>query len=190
MNFDFKQIFTATMVLFAVIDIVGSVPILIDLRKKVGTIESGKASFVACVIMIIFLFLGESILELIGIDVSSFAVAGSFVIFFLAMEMILGIQLFKDDKPETASIVPIAFPIVAGAGSLTSILSLRAEYYVENILVAIIINILFVYLVLKLSKSTEKFIGRSAIGIIRKIFGIILLAIAVKLFTSNIGNLI
>ncbi len=190
MNFDIKEIFTATMILFAIIDIVGSLPIIINLRRKVGKIESGKASIVACIIMILFLFLGESILNLIGIDVNSFAVAGSFVIFFLAIEMILGIQLFKDENPETTSIVPIAFPLVAGAGSLTSILSLKAEYYTENIIIAIILNICFVYLVLKLSKKTENLIGKSGINIIRKIFGIVLMAIAVKLFTSNISNLI
>lgn len=188
--FDIKEVFTATMILFAVIDIVGSLPILIDFRKKVGTIESGKASIVACVIMILFLFFGKFILSLIGIDVNSFAVAGSFVMFFIAVEMILGIRVFKNEEPETASIVPIAFPIIAGPGTLTSILSLKAEYHTENILIAIIFNIFLVYLVLKLSKNADKIISSSAINVIRKVFGIIILAIAVKLFTSNISNLI
>ena len=139
------------MVLFAVIDILGSVPIIISLRKKVGHIQSEKASIVAASIMVAFLFVGERILNLIGIDVNSFAVAGAFVIFFLAIEMILGITLYKDDQPESASVVPIAFPLIAGAGTMTSILSLRAEYEVQNIVVAIVVNIIFVYLVLKSS---------------------------------------
>jgi multiple antibiotic resistance protein len=140
--------------------------------------------------MIGFLFVGEEILNLIGIDINSFAVAGSFVILFLALEMILGITLYKDDIPETASIVPLAFPMIAGAGTMTSLLSLRAEYQVLNIIIAIIINIIFVYIVLKSSKHIDRFLGSSGINIIRKVFGIVLLAIAVKLFTSNIGQLI
>ena len=142
-NFNFREIVTASMVLFAVIDIIGSVPIIISLRNKVGHIQSGKASVVSACIMVAFLFVGEEILNLIGIDVNSFAVAGSFVIFFLAIEMILGITLYRDDQPESASIVPIAFPLIAGAGTVTTLLSLRAEYYVENIIVAIIINVIF-----------------------------------------------
>jgi multiple antibiotic resistance protein len=186
---NFKEIATASMVLFAVIDIVGSVPIIISLRNKVGHIQSEKASLVAGMIMILFLFVGESILKLIGIDVNSFAVAGAIVIFFLAIEMILGITLYKDDEPETASIVPIAFPLIAGAGTMTSLLSLRAEYRVENIIVAVIFNILIVYLVLKSSKKIEHFLGKNGLSIIRKVFGVILLAIAVKLFTANIHEL-
>lgn len=187
MNFDIKEIGTATMILFAVIDIVGSVPIILDLRQKVGKIQSEKASLVALLIMIVFLFVGESILGLIGIDVSSFAIAGSFILFFLAIEMILGIRLYKDDEPNTASIVPIAFPLIAGAGTMTSLLSLRAEYAVENIIVAIVVNILLVYIVLKLSGKIEKILGKGGIAILRKVFGVILLAIAVKLFKTNIG---
>ena len=189
LNFDFREIATSSMILFAVIDIVGSIPIIIGLRNKVGHIQSEKASIVAAIMMIAFLFVGEEILNLIGIDVNSFAVAGAFIIFFLAIEMILGISLYKDDAPETASIVPLAFPMIAGAGTMTSLLSLRAEYHVENIIVAIIVNIIFVYIVLKLSKRIEKILGASGIGIIRKIFGVILLAIAVKLFASNINQL-
>jgi multiple antibiotic resistance protein len=187
MQFNIKEIFTVGMVLFAVIDIVGSIPIIIDLRQKVGHIKSEKASIVAMVLMIAFLFLGESILNLIGIDVSSFAIAGSFVLFFLALEMILGINLYRDDIPETASIVPIAFPLIAGAGTMTSLLSLRAEYAVQNIIVAIIINIVVVYAVLKLSTKIEKILGSGGIAILRKVFGIILLAIAIKLFRTNVG---
>ena len=140
--------------------------------------------------MITFLFLGEEILKLIGIDINSFAVAGSLVILFLALEMILGITLFRNAAPETASIVPIAFPMIAGAGTMTSLLSLRAEFDVSNIIIAILINILFVYIILKSSKLIERILGKSGIVIIQKVFGIILLAIAVKLFTSNIGQLL
>ncbi|WP_350289343.1 MarC family protein [uncultured Croceitalea sp.] len=190
MNFDFKEIVTATMVLFAVIDILGSIPIIIGLRKKVGRIQSEKASIVAACLMVAFLFVGESILSLIGIDVNSFAVAGAFIIFFLAIEMVLGISLYKDDEPESASIVPIAFPLIAGAGTMTSLLSLRAEYYVENIIAAIIINIIFVYIVLKSSLKIEKILGKNGLNIIRKVFGVILLAIAVKLFATNINALL
>lgn len=189
MSFDFKQILTASMILFAVIDIVGSIPIIISLRTKVGHIQSEKASIIALLIMVAFLFVGEEILKLIGIDVNSFAVAGAFIIFFMAIEMILGITLYKDDVPETASIVPIAFPLIAGAGTMTSLLSLRAEYDVQNIIVAIIVNIIFVYLVLKSSGKIAKALGKNGISVIRKVFGVILLAIAVKLFTSNINQL-
>lgn len=189
MNFSIKEIATATMVLFAVIDIVGNVPIIISLRKKVGHIQSGKASVVAAIIMILFLFVGEEILKLIGIDVNSFAVAGAFVLFFLAIEMILGVAIYKDDEPESASIVPIAFPLIAGAGTMTSLLALRAEFHVENIITAIIINVIIVYIVLKSSAKIERFLGKSGLGIIRKVFGVILLAIAVKLFASNINQL-
>ena len=189
LNLNFKEIATSGMVLFAVIDIIGSIPIIIGLRTKVGHIQSEKASIVAALIMIAFLFVGKEILNLIGIDVYSFAVAGSFIIFFLAIEMILGITLYKDDAPESASIVPIAFPLIAGAGTMTSLLSLRAEYEVENIIVAIIINIIFVYIVLKSSKRIERILGKNGISIIRKVFGVILLAIAVKLITANINAL-
>ena len=189
MGFSFKQVITATMVLFAVIDIIGSIPIIIDLREKVGRIQSEKASIVAAIIMVAFLFIGEEILHLIGINVYSFAVAGSFILFFLAIEMILGIQLYKNDTPETASIVPLAFPLIAGAGTLTSLLSLRAEFEVINIVIAIVINIIFVYAVLKLSHKIERFLGKQGINIIRKVFGVVLLAIAVKLFASNIKGL-
>ena len=188
--FEFKEIFSASLVLFAVIDIVGNIPLIISLRGKVGHIQSEKASLVAALIMIGFLFLGEEILKLIGIDINSFAVAGSFVILFLALEMILGITLYKDDIPETASIVPLAFPMIAGAGTMTSLLSLRAEYHVFNIIIAILINIIFVYIVLKSSKHIERFLGASGINIIRKVFCIVLLAIAVKLITTIIGQLL
>ncbi len=187
--FNFKETFTAAMILFAVIDIIGSVPIIIDLRSKVGHVQSEKASIVAGILMIVFMFVGERMLNLIGIDVNSFAVAGAFIIFFIALEMILGVQLYKDEAPETAAIIPIAFPLIAGAGTLTSVLSLRAEYAAVNIIIAIIVNILFVYLVLKNSGRIESLIGKQGINVIRKIFGVILLAIAVKLFATNIKEL-
>ena len=188
MAFNFKEVFTVTMVLFAVIDIVGNIPIIIDLRQKVGHIQSEKATLIAGVIMISFLFLGKSILNLIGIDVNSFAVAGSLILFFLALEMTLGISLYKEEEtnPLTASVFPLAFPLIAGPGSLTSILSLRAEYDVLTIAIAIVINMVFMYVVLKTSAKIERMIGENGIRIIRKIFGVILLAIAVKLFASNI----
>ena len=192
MNFNFKEIFTAFMVLFAVIDIVGNIPIIIDLRKKVGHIQSGKASIIAGIIMIMFLFLGQGLLELIGIDVYSFAVAGSFILFFIALEMILGITLYKDDEDAesiTATVFPLAFPLIAGPGSLTTLLSLRAEFHIENIILAVLCNVVVIYIVLKTSPKIERIIGANGIKIIRKIFGVILLAIAIKLFAANIQAL-
>ncbi|MGY5849212.1 MarC family protein [Salegentibacter sp. F14] len=188
-HFDLKQVFTAGMILFAVIDIIGNIPIIIDLRKKVGHIQSEKASIVAGILMIVFLFLGKEILNLIGIDVNSFAVAGAFILFFLALEMILGISLYKDDEPETASIVPLAFPLIAGAGTMTTLVSLQAEYQTINIIVAILINLIVVYAVLKASAKIERILGSQGISVIRKVFGVILLAIAVKLFATNIQSL-
>ena len=193
MNFNLKEILTAFMVLFAVIDIVGNIPIIIDLRKKAGHIQSGKASIIALIIMIIFLFLGKSLLTLIGIDVNSFAVAGAFILFFIALEMILGITLYKDDGGGsgaiTATVFPLAFPLIAGPGSLTTLLSLRAEFKIENIIVAVVLNIIVLYIVLKTSSKIERLIGPTGIQIIRKVFGVILLAISVKLFTQNIKML-
>lgn len=191
MNFSIKEIATATMVLFAVIDIIGSIPIIISLKEKSGTIKSGRASVIAAIVLIVFLFIGEKILSLIGINVYEFAVAGSFILFFIALEMILGIKLFKqsDGNLEMATVFPIAFPIVAGPGSLTSLLSLRAEYELENIIVAIIINVIVVFIVLRTSGTLQRFLGKNGIAIIEKIFGVILLAISVKLFTSNIQEL-
>ena len=160
-----------------------------NLRNKMGHIQSEKATIVAAIIMISFLFVGEEILKLIGIDANSFAVAGSFVLFFLALEMILGIQLYKEDNPSTASIVPIAFPLIAGAGTMTTILSLRAVYDKINIIIAILINVILVYGVLKSSGKIERLLGNNGLGVIRKIFGVILLAIAVKLFAANVKGL-
>ncbi|MCT8339106.1 MarC family protein [Luteirhabdus pelagi] len=191
MNFITKEILTATMVLFAVIDIIGSIPVIISLREKAKKIKSGRASIIAAVVMVFFLFLGEEILKLIGINVNEFAVAGAFILFFIALEMILGVTLFKEKEGgrDMATVFPIAFPIVAGPGSLTTLLSLRAEYEMENIIVAIIINIVVVFIVLKTSSRLQNILGKNGIAIIEKIFGVILLAIAVKLFTSNIQEL-
>jgi multiple antibiotic resistance protein len=192
MNLNFKEILTAFMVLFAVIDIVGNIPIIIDLRKKAGHIQSGKASIIAGIIMILFLFLGQSLLGLIGIDVNSFAVAGSFILFFIALEMILGITLYKDDgevNAITASVFPLAFPLIAGPGSLTTLLSLRSEFHIENIITAVLLNVLLIYIVLKTSSKIERIIGPNGILIIRKVFGVVLLAISVKLFATNIKEL-
>jgi len=176
------------MILFAVIDVVGSLPVLIDVKNKVGSIESGKATWVSGLIMIVFLFVGESILKLIGISVNDFAIAGSFIIFFIALEMILGMRFFKDDSSSTASVVPIAFPLIAGTGTLTTLLSIRAEFVeIENIIVAILLNLVVVYIVLKNMHRLEKLLGPGGINILRKVFGVILLSIAVKLFRSNLG---
>jgi len=190
MNFNLSEILSVTMVLFAVIDILGDIPIIVGLREKVGHIQSEKASILAFVIMVAFLFFGNKILRLLGVDVNSFAVAGSFVIFFLALEMVLGLSLFREETPTSASIVPIAFPLIAGAGTLTSLLSLRAEYALENIIVGILINVLLVYLVLKNTDRFGKWLGPGGISILRKVFGVVLLAIAVKLFTANIQQLL
>jgi len=189
MGLDFKEILTVGMVLFAVIDIVGTVPIIVDLRQKHGHIESEKASLVAGIIMIVFLFIGEEFLNIIGIDVHSFAVAGSFVLFFLALEMILGIRIYRDEEAGSASIVPIAFPLIAGAGTMTTLLSLRSQYHAENIVIAIVLNIFLVYAVLKSSSKIEKMLGKTGLGVVRKAFGVVLLAIAVKLFAANVKGL-
>ena len=166
MNFNIKEIFTAFMVLFAVIDIVGNIPIIIDLRKKAGHIQSEKASVIAGVIMIIFLFIGESILKLVGIDVHSFAVAGAFILLFIALEMILGITLYKQEEGSSlnATVFPLAFPLIAGPGSLTTLLSLRSEFHTENIILAVIINVLLIFIVLKTSAKIERLIGQNGIN--------------------------
>ena len=191
MKFNLEEIAITSMILFAVIDIIGSIPLIIALKQKGAEIKPLKVTIVSLVIMIAFLFLGESILNVIGVDVKSFSVAGAFVLFFMALEMILGIELFKTDEAnqKSASIVPLAFPIIAGAGSMTSILSLRAEYESLNIVAAIIINMLLVLVVLKLTKKIEHLLGTAGIAVMKKVFGIILLAIAVKLFSSNIKEL-
>lgn len=192
MNLNIKEIFTVFMVLFAVIDIIGNIPIIIDLRKKAGHIQSEKASVIAGIIMIVFLFVGEPLLGFLGVTVHSFAVAGSFILFFIALEMILGITLYKEDEDDAlnASVFPIAFPLIAGPGSLTTLLSLKAEYQWENILIAILLNVIVIFVVLKTSSRIEKIIGQNGIKIVRKVFGVILLAIAVKIFAENLPELL
>ena len=186
MGFNYNDALSAFLILFAVIDILGSIPIIVTLRKKVGQVQSEKATLVAGAIMIVFLFLGERILHLLGVDVQSFAIAGSFVLFFLALEMILGITLYKEESPNTASIVPIAFPMIAGAGTMTSLVSLRAEFDNINIIIAIVLYMIVVYAVLKNTERIERFLGSGGLSILRKVFGVILLAIAVKLFFANL----
>ena len=189
MHLDFVEIFSAFIVLFAVIDILGSIPIIIDLKDKSGEINAIQATTVAFVILVIFLFVGEAMLNLFGVDISSFAIAGSFVLFFLALEMIIGRDIFKYDMPGGASIVPIAFPLIAGAGSFTTILSIRAEYEILNIIIALFLNMVAVFIVLRSTRLIERLLGKGGIYILKKFFGIILLAISIKLFTSNFAVL-
>lgn len=186
--FDLKQILSVSLILFSVIDILGSIPIIINLRKKVGHIQSGKATIVAGLLMLTFLLVGKSILTLFGIGVEDFAIAGALIIFALGAEMILGIELFKPDPEATASasIVPIAFPLIAGAGTLTTILTLKAEFEQANIAIGILLNLIFVYIVLKSTTWLERKLGKTGVDVLRRIFGIILLSIAVKIFKTNV----
>ncbi|MDH3649132.1 MAG: MarC family protein [Saprospiraceae bacterium] len=182
-----KEIISVTLILFSVIDIPGSLPIIINLKKQGNQIESGKAALIAGVIMIGFLFFGRSLLSLFGVDISSFAVAGAIVIFLIGLEMILGIRIFKDDPRSGAStIVPVAFPLIAGAGTLTTIITLKASFTEWNILISILVNMLLVYLTLRSSTWIGKKIGQSGVDVLRKVFGIILLAISVKLIKENL----
>ena len=183
------SVFSAFMVLFAVIDIPGSIPIIIDLKQKHGKIEATKATLVATATLFAFLFIGKGILSIFGVDIASFAIAGSFILLFLALEMILGIELFKSDENDNsgASIVPLAFPMIAGAGSITSLLSLKAEYSTLNIGIALLLNMLLVFIVLKNTAFVEKVLGKGGIMVLKKVFGIILLSIAIKLFMTNTG---
>jgi multiple antibiotic resistance protein len=191
MSFNLKEILSAFVVLFAIIDITGSIPVIVDLRQRKGKIEAGKVSLISFLTMVIFLIGGEAILNLFGVNVSSFAVAGSIVIFVLAAEMIFDVRIFKDESPSEASyIVPLVFPLIAGAGAFTTLLSLRAEYSILNIIIAVALNMMVVYGVLKATDKIERFLGKGTIYILRKFFGIILLAIAVKLFTSNLDPLL
>lgn len=191
-GFNWGELFKATTVLFAVIDVVGSVPIIIKLKESSGgSLHEARTSIVSFFIMIGFLILGESILKLFGVTIESFAVAGALILFAMALEMILGVRIFRDEVTgKTASIVPLAFPIIAGAGTMTTLVSLKAEFQEINIVLAIIINVIIVYITLKLTKRIENLLGVGGIAILKKVFGIILLAIAIKLFTSNLQALI
>lgn len=191
MGFSFEEIGIAFMVLFAVIDIIGSIPIILKVKQSAGEINPLRATLVSLILMIVFLFAGEWVLNLFGVDIRAFAVAGSFILFALSIEMIMGVTLFKEDKSSSkiASIVPIAFPIIAGAGTMTTLLSLRAEYEMINIVIAVFLNIVIVFFTLKLTKRIERLLGPGGIAILKKAFGIILLAIAVKLFAENASAL-
>jgi multiple antibiotic resistance protein len=190
-NITLKEIVTISLTLFAVIDILGSIPVLASLRIKMGgEIRSLQATLVSGALMIGFLLVGEQFLGFLGLDVQSFAVAGSIVIFIIGLEMVLGIDFFKpDNNPKSGSVVPIAFPLIAGSGTLTAVMSLRANYHVVNIFIGILINLIVVYLVLRSLKWIERVLGPNGMIVIRKFFGVILLAIAVKIFSTNVQNL-
>lgn len=191
MEMNLKEILSAFVVLFAIIDIIGSLPIIVDLKQRKGSIHPERVSLVSFFTMIVFLFAGEAILHLFNVTVSTFAIAGSIVIFVLAAEMIFDIRIFKDESPKEASyIVPLVFPLIAGAGSFTTLLTLRAEYHGINIAIALAFNMILVYFVLKMTDKIERFLGKGTIYVLRKFFGIILMAIAVKLFTSNLDPLL
>lgn len=191
MKFDIIEIGKVFMILFAVIDIIGNIPVIIKLKEKSGKIEALKASIVALLIMLVFLFAGESLLAILGVNVKAFAVAGSLILFALAFEMIFGIELFRDDAAsyKVVSIVPLAFPLIAGAGTMTTLISLTVDYSVLNIAIAVVLNMIIVYFVLRLTRKIEHFLGEGGIAILKKVFGIILLAIAVKLFADNAKEL-
>ncbi len=185
-NFSIQEIASVSLTLFAVIDILGSIPLIINIKAKAGQIESEKATLAAGLIMFVFLFLGDNILRLFGIDLSSFAIAGAIILFLLGMEMLLGIHIFKSSATSNSmSIVPLAFPIIAGAGTMTTLSSLRTAYELPNIMIGILVNLLFVYVVLKNTQWIENKLGEGGIEVLRKIFGMILVAIAIKLFKDN-----
>lgn len=191
MNIDFNTLLTVTFTLFAVIDIVGSVPILISLKQKMGGINEFRATLVSGALMVLFLFLGEAFLNMLGLDVKSFAVGGSIVIFILGLEMVLGLEFFKSEQNvKAATLVPIAFPLIAGSGTLTTIMSLRANYGETTLLIAILVNLIIVYIVLKSLTVIAKILGPAGLIAVRKFFGVILLAIAVKIFATNAPGLI
>ncbi len=181
------EILAAFMVLFAIIDIPGSIPIIIDIKSKSGVVKPMKVTIVSFLIFVSFLFIGNPLLGIFGIDVSSFAIAGSFIIFLIAMEMVLGIDIFRHDPSGTGSIFPIAFPLIAGAGSITTILSLKAEYHTINIFIALVLNMVVVYYVLRLTSLFERILGAGGLQVLKKVFGVILLSIAIKLFLTNTG---
>jgi multiple antibiotic resistance protein len=190
MQFQFDQLLTVIFTLFAVIDIVGSIPLLISMKEKVGTIKSMQVTLISGGLMIAFMFLGKPFLKILGLDVKSFAVGGSIVIFLLGLEMVLGHEIFKGDKNgHTGSVVPIAFPIIAGSGTLTTIMSLKANFEEVYILAGILVNLLIIYIVLKSLNFIERLLGPGGLLAVRKFFGVILLAIAVKIFSSNVGAL-
>lgn len=187
LNFDISQIVTLSFTLFAVIDVLGSIPVIISIKKTSGDISAAQATLVSGGLMLLFFFVGEQMLNFMGLDINSFAIAGSIVIFILGLEMVLGLEFFRSEKDiKTGAVVPIAFPLIAGSGTLTTIMSLKAEYYAFNILIAILLNLIFIYITLRSINFIEKILGPSGISVVRKFFGVILLAIAVKIFKGNI----
>jgi len=185
---DFKEITTLSFTLFAVIDVLGSIPVLISLKSKMGKISATQATIVSGALMLIFFFVGEQMLNFMGLDIHSFAIAGSIVIFILGLEMVLGIEFFRSDKDiKTGSVVPIAFPLIAGSGTLTTVMSLKADYDPYNILVAILLNLIFIFVTLRSINFIERILGPSGVSVVRKFFGVILLAIAIKIFRGNVG---
>ena len=191
LHFDIQEIISAFVVLFAVIDITGLVPIIIDLKEKGNEINAGKAAFYSLFSFIVFLFMGNMMLQLFHVDISSFAIAGSLVIFVMAIEMIFGVEIFKMDGPAgSATIVPIVFPLIAGAGSFTTLLSLRALYSLLDIIIALVLNLLIIYIVIKRVNIIEKLLGKGGVYVLRKFFGIILLAISVRMFIDNLTKLL
>jgi multiple antibiotic resistance protein len=191
LKFDINQLLTVSFTLFAVIDIVGSIPLLHALKKKIGGLHEGKATLISGALMVLFLFGGEQFLRILGVDQRSFAVGGSIVIFILGLEMVLGIELFKSDPDEKASVVvPIASPLIAGSGTLTTIMSLKANFDTSIILMGIVLNLIFIFIVLKTMDYVEKILGPAGMIAIRKFFGVILLAIAVKIFSTNLRGLL
>ena len=187
MDFNLREIFAAFLVLFAIIDILGSIPIIIDIKSRAGIVHPMRVTVVSFLILCAFLFIGTPLLGVFGVDISSFAIAGAFIIFLIAMEMILGIELFKQDAHGSGSVFPIAFPLIAGAGSITTILSIKAEYSTINIFIALLLNMVIIFFVLKLTSLFEKILGKSGLSLLKKVFGVILLSIAIKLFLSNTG---
>ncbi len=191
MNLDPKELLTVSFTLFAVIDIVGSVPILISLKEKMGGIRELRATLISGALMILFLFVGKGFLNLLGLDVKSFAVGGSIVIFILGLEMVLGLEFFKSDSNvKAATVVPIAFPLIAGSGTLTTLMSLKANYGETTILIAVLVNLIIVFAVLKSLGAIARLLGPAGLIAVRKFFGVILLAIAVKIFATNAPGLI
>lgn len=189
-SISFKEIITISLILFAVIDILGSIPVILDIKSKVGNVDARQATIVSGIIMFVFLFVGNQILKLIGVDLASFSIAGSIVIFLIGLEMILNRDIFKTQgDSKTSTIVPIAFPIIAGAGTLTTLLSLRAEYSLINIIISVLINLIIIYVVIHFIPRIEKILGDGGISVLRRVFGIILLSIAIKLFSKNLSIL-
>ncbi|MFV0483226.1 MAG: MarC family protein [Bacteroidales bacterium] len=185
-DFSFREVLAAFMILFAVIDILGSVPIVVGIKRRVGKIQAFRVSAISFALLLLFLFVGEAFLKFYGIDVSSFAIAGALILFVLALEMIMGWELFKYELPSAAGLVPLAFPLIAGAASFTTLLAMRAEYHMVNIVVALFLNMVVVFIVLRSTSKIERVVGEAGLFVLKKFFGVIVLAISVKLFLNNL----